>query len=776
MSESGDKLSKAKILLVDDRVPNLFALKAIIEELDLTLVEAHSGDAALHCLLEDEFAVILLDVQMPGMDGFETARLIRMRKESRHTPIIFLTAHDTDRATIEKAYTLGAVDFLIKPLMPVVLLAKVRSFVELFQHKEEARRQAKLRESEHYFRLMADAAPVLIWISDVEKRCIWFNKPWLEFVGRRLDREIGSGWTANVHPDDVKRRQQCYTAAFDAREKFSLEYRLRRRDGQYRWLLDNGVPLSGSGGEFTGYIGSCIDITERKNAEETVRQAEEGLRRTTEQLRIVTESMSVAVTRCSRDFKYRSVSKLYAGWFGRTVEEILDRDIAEVIGARAFEQLRPYFEQVLAGQTVRYEEKIEFDTIGSRWVNAIYTPTVDARGVTDGWVGVNIDIEERKRMEVELHEADRRKNEFLAVLAHELRNPLAPIRNAVELLKLARDNTAMIEQARDVIERQLRHMVHLIDDLLDLGRITRGKIELRKERVDLTQIFRSALESTTPFFEAMDHELIMTLPEQPIQLDADPVRLTQVISNLLNNAAKYTVKGGRIWLAAERLGPQVLISIRDTGVGIAADQISRIFEMFSQVTPALERSQGGLGIGLALVKGLVELHGGTIEARSEGPGKGSEFRVTLPVVDIPAAESPQAGGNHAHGNRLAKYRILVVDDNCDSADTLAKMLSIVGHQTETAYDGLEAVQTAATFRPEVILLDIGLPHMNGYEAARHIRQQAWSKDTTLIALTGWGQERDKRRAMEVGFDHHLTKPVDPDALTMLIDSLHQAPP
>jgi PAS domain S-box-containing protein len=385
------------------------------------------------------------------------------------------------------------------------------------------------------------------------------------------------------------------------------------------------------------------------------------------------------------------------------------------------------------------------------------------------------DITERKRAEEEVRrlneallEADRRKDEFLATLAHELRNPLAPLRNAVELLRRAEGRTDLHEQARGMMERQLGLMVRLIDDLLDVSRITRGKLQLRKERVELAAVIRSAVEAARPAIEAQAHELTVTLPDEPLRLDADPVRLAQVVLNLLTNAAKYTEKGGRIGLSAERRDSEVVVSVRDTGIGISAEHLPQLFEMFAQVASALERSQGGLGIGLALVRGLVELHGGSVEARSGGPGTGSEFLVRLPVAEALAEAPPEPGGESEPARSGRPCRILVVDDIRDTADSLATLLGLMGHDVRTAHDGPEAIQAAATFHPNVVLLDIGLPTMNGYDAARRIRAQASGRTLVLIALTGWGQAEDKRRAQEAGFDHHLTKPVDPAALEKLL--------
>lgn len=318
-----------------------------------------------------------------------------------------------------------------------------------------------------------------------------------------------------------------------------------------------------------------------------------------------------------------------------------------------------------------------------------------------------------------------------------------------------------------MMERQVAQMVRLIDDLLDVSRITRGKLALRRERVELAAIVNSAVETSRPLIEAAGHELAVTLPPEPVFLEADPTRLSQVFANLLNNAAKFTDHGGRIRLTAERQRSDVVVSVADNGIGIPADRMPHLFEMFSQVTPALERSQGGLGIGLALARGLIDMHGGTIKARSDGGGTGSEFVVRLPLLVRSAARRPTEGGGVEETDGQAR-RILVVDDLRDSADSLAMLLRLAGHVVHTAHDGLEAVEAAAEFRPEVVLLDIGLPKLNGYEAAQRIREQPWGRRMVLVALTGWGQEEDKRRATAAGFDHHLTKPVDSALLAQVL--------
>jgi two-component system CheB/CheR fusion protein len=503
---------------------------------------------------------------------------------------------------------------------------------------ERQRAELALRESEERFRLMADAAPVLVWMSGTDKLCTWFNKPWLDFVGRAIDEELGNGWADNVHAEDFDRCLATYCEAFDKRREFSMEYRLLRHDGEYRWLLDTGVPRYGSDGEFAGYIGSCIDITERK------------------------------------------------------------------------------------------------------------------------------------QMEDELHQADRRKDEFLATLAHELRNPLAPIRNAVEILRLTDPQTPELIQARAVIDRQMKQMARLVDDLMDVSRITRNRLELRNVRIDLASVLDAAMETTREMIERAGHELVVDMPAAPIDLDADPTRLAQVFSNLLNNAAKFSPSGGRIELTAKFRGGEVFVSVRDAGIGIPEGSLSQVFEPFVQLDQALERGRTGLGIGLTLVKKLVEMHGGSIEAVSGGAGKGSEFIVRLPAVAAVAMASvpPRDEAPMAHHVRS---RVLVADDNKDAAMSLRMILEALGHETRVAHDGAEAVKAAEEFRPTAAVLDIGMPKTNGYDVARQIREQAWGKDVLLMAVTGWGQIEDRQRSVEAGFDHHLVKPVDPIVVAQLLASL-----
>ena len=390
------------------------------------------------------------------------------------------------------------------------------------------------------------------------------------------------------------------------------------------------------------------------------------------------------------------------------------------------------------------------------------------------------DVTERKRYEQSLQEADRRKNEFLAILAHELRNPLAPMRNALQIMRLTASREAprpedeAIKTASAMMERQVSQMVRLVDDLLDVSRISRGTIELRRARTELSSAIHHAVEAALPQYKGMDHTLIVTLTPEPMYLNADATRLAQVLGNLLSNACKYTPKGGQMLLTTERDGRQVVIRLKDSGIGIATEELPRIFEMFVQIDTSLERSVSGLGIGLTLVKSLVEMHQGTIHAFSAGLGHGSEFVVRLPIiVEQPQSPRPALTASQPHGKD--SRRILVVDDNQDSASSLAALLKFIGHQTQTASDGREAVAATLTFLPEVVLLDIGLPILNGYDACRQIRAQPGGKRILLIALTGWGQDEDRRKSKEAGFDAHLVKPVDHDHLITLLANFRPTP-
>jgi PAS domain S-box-containing protein len=462
-----------------------------------------------------------------------------------------------------------------------------------------------------------------------------------------------------------------------------------------------------------------------------------------------------------------AVNSAYARTRDSTAEELAGANFWDFVP----EEDRPAVQAMLDSLTPespesRVENRFE-TTEGERWL--LWTNSAIAFG-PDGRLleaqSTGVDITDRKRMEQALKEQDRRKDEFLATLAHELRNPLAPISNSLHILDRSGDDPGQRRQAHAAIRRQLNHLVRLVDDLLDVSRITRDKLELRRGRVELEPIIRQALEGCCPAADRELHEFVVKLPEEPVLLDADPVRLAQVLNNLLNNACKYTPAGGRIEVAVEKKDREVAIAVRDSGIGMPPDQLGTVFEMFAQCHGSDERATGGLGIGLTLVKRLVELHGGHVEARSAGRGTGSEFIVSLPAAaDREAASDSRQGENPA---APVARRVLVVDDNRDSADSLGLLLQLHGHETRVAYDGLAAVEEAERFAPEIVLLDLGLPKLNGIDACRRMREQPWGREMTIVALTGWGQEKDRRRSKDAGFDEHVVKPVEAGVLSRLL--------
>jgi two-component system, chemotaxis family, CheB/CheR fusion protein len=470
--------------------------------------------------------------------------------------------------------------------------------------------------------------------------------------------------------------------------------------------------------------------------------------------------------------------------FGYQESEVIGKPITIIIPPELQEEERRILGLVRHGERVDHFDTIRLTKDGRRIaISLTVSPVRDSHGTIVGASKVARDISERKAAEQALREselrlraseealqdADRRKDEFLALLAHELRNPLAPIRYALAANKKQGRTPDQQRRAEEVIERQVTHMSRLLDDLLDVSRITRGTLELKKSTTELTLVVGSAIETARPVLDAKHHTLAVDLPQQAVRLDADAVRLAQVFSNLLINAAKYTDPGGRIVLRATQLGRELVVAISDNGIGISGDMKPRLFTLFSQAQSAMGRSEGGLGVGLSLVRGLVSLHGGTVEARSDGLGTGSEFIVRIPLgVALEHPESDVAVDVPVPG---AGLKILVVDDSRDAADTCAILLELSGHHVQTAYTGQRALELAESFRPHVLLLDIGLPDFDGYQLAKKIRATPWGRGTVLIAVTGWGQEADRRRAFEAGFDQHLTKPIAAETVESLIQSL-----
>ncbi|UUO08399.1 PAS domain S-box protein [Blastopirellula sp. J2-11] len=515
------------------------------------------------------------------------------------------------------------------------------------------------------------------------------------------------------------------------------------------------------------------DITQRRQTEQDRRDSEERFRTLVEQV----QDYAIFMT----DPQGRATS------WNEGVQRVLGFDESEFIGQDIVSLIFTP-EDVVSG--IAQAELDQAAAVGSAsddrwmlrkdgtrfWAAGVTTGLLDEDEKLLGFMKVMRDQTERKRLEDELRqvaadlsESDRRKTEFLATLGHELRNPLAPIRTGLEVMKVVKDNPELIENVRSTMERQTQQMVRLIDDLLDVSRITRGRIELRTSQITLGEIIRSAVEATQPFVDEAGHTLQVTLPESPILLDADPNRLAQVFSNLLNNSSKYTPDGGHIWLMAQCENGEVAVTIKDDGLGIPLDQQSQIFEMFAQIDRPLEKGYTGLGIGLTLVKQLVELHGGTIDVQSDGPDQGSEFCVRLPIAGEPKRATP---AELTVTPQPIKLRVLIVDDNKAAATMLKMVVKMLGNEVMTAHDGVQAIATAAEFSPDIVLMDLGMPKMNGYEAAREIRRQPWGQKMVLVALTGWGQDEDRQRTADAGFNHHLVKPAEPSDLQQLFATVH----
>ncbi len=492
------------------------------------------------------------------------------------------------------------------------------------------------------------------------------------------------------------------------------------------------------------------------------------MRESERNLRLITENAGDVVFAYDMNQHLIYINPAFENLTGHSISNLRTNPFDDFLDRDDASRWRSLLEKAFRGESFAGEEfRIRTRDHSEKWCLSSGGPLLDSDRVQIGVQGRVHDITERKVAEEAVREAGRRKDEFLAMLSHELRNPLAPIRNGLLLLKNSADDGPNAVQVRNMVERQVEHLTRLVDDLLDLSRITRGRVDLRREQLRLAEVIDRAVEAARPMIDGRGHALEVSTPPEPILLDGDPIRLTQVLANLLNNAAKYTEPGGHIRLSAMREGDEAVIRVLDDGIGIAPDLLPNIFDSFVQADNSLDRSQGGLGLGLSLVKSLVELHGGSVSASSGGPNCGSEFVVRLPAL-CALADSPQSPNLVPRAKRL--QRILVVDDNVDGAESLALLLELQGHQVRTAHDGIAAIDAISKFQPQVVLLDLGLPGMNGYEVARRVRSQPEFTDLVLAAVTGYGQDEDRHRSHEAGFNHHFVKPVDPKDLEAMLAS------
>lgn len=688
------------ILVVDDLPEKLLVIETVLAELGENVITARSGEEALARILEKEFAVILMDVNMPGLNGLQTAELIRKRKRSSHIPIIFITAF-ADEMHTAKGYSLGAVDYILSPVVPEILRSKVRVFVDLYRMARQVRQS-------------------------VEERVA-------------LAREQAARGAA-----EEATRRSVFLAEASASLSSSLNV-----EATARCLAGAAVPFLADLAAVTliteGEPGAITEVAWQDHAGTVLNQEYPGYE-------YFLEPLQVAIQRVIREGRSDLVRDL--PWpealtngdrppnGNATVLPLLAR--GKTLGALI----------LFLGPSGRHFEPEDLAT-------------------AEHLVGRAAVALDNARLYQDLQDADRRKNEFLSMLAHELRNPLAPIRNAVQLMRMQVPREPELQWARDVIDRQVQHMVRMVDDLLDVSRITRGKIRLQAEILDVETVINRAVETSRPLIDARKHRLRVEFPSSALHVKGDLARLSQVLANLLNNAAKYTPEGGELSISAEAAEDSVLLRVRDNGIGIPAPMLGSIFDLFTQVDRSLDRSEGGLGIGLTLVRHLVEMHQGRVHAYSAGSNQGSEFVIQLPLQVPVAAPEPRPLELPAPALASGVHKVLVVDDNRDAAESLALLLRIDGHEVRTVHDGPSALREAKGFVPDVVLLDIGLPGMDGYEVGQRMRNEPETAECLMLALTGYGQDQDRRRSLEAGFDQHLVKPIEP---TVLADILARGKP
>jgi PAS domain S-box-containing protein len=729
-------------------------------------------------------------------------------------PILVLTRGGADSGAARRASeVLGNVILLELPVRVPALVSAVQSALRARRRQYEIRAHLAAQEqNQQRLALALHAGRLGAWQFHLGTDVLELSSICKALFGFPPEASCSSqDLVAAIHDDDRHLMMAAFRRTVDEAREYDVEYRVIWPDGSLHWLMVRAELKRGDDGRPLQLVGVSLDITERKRQEEAQRLLAEASAVFSAPLtdKVVLERVARLALPMLGDYCYFDVLTP-EGALARAVWAHVDPEAeARLRGVSHFvppvsaadhpiiramqrrePELHPHVDEAftaliaLSPEHRHFMEELDLRSLlvvplnaSERALGALtfgYTSR-SRRHHGEAEVRLAQDLAQRTvasieniRLYQELKEADRRKDEFLAMLAHELRNPLAPVRSALHILGMQGVGAAASERARQMIERQVHHLVRLVDDLLDVSRIMRDKVELRRERVDLRQVVERAVETVQPLIESQRHTLSIELPSAPVWLDADAVRLAQVIANLLNNAAKYTDPGGRIALRAEREGDEAVIRVRDNGVGIAPDALVHVFDLFMQAERSIARSQGGLGIGLTLVRRLVEMHGGRVMAVSAGLGQGSELVIRLPALPEASAAAEPQPGQAAPEAETRRRRVLVVDDNVDVADSLAMLLELLEHDVAVAHDGLEAIDKAESFRPAVILLDIGLPGLSGYDTARRLRERPEFRDTLLVALTGYGQEEDRRRSREAGFDHHLVKPVNPDDLVRLI--------
>ena len=746
-----------RILIADDNNDMRAYLKALLEPHAEVTVCA-DGEAAYAQLLREPPDLLLSDVMMPRLDGFGLVARIRADEALRDLPVMLLSARAGEEAKVEGLQS-GADDYLVKPFAASELLARVQRQVVLGRERRDLLQAAAMRET--YFRTLVDVAPVMLWTTDENNLCTYLSRRWADYTGRSWQQDKGMGWLENVHPEDLDHARDVFLGASAAGRAFQLDYRLRRHDGVYRWFIDAGTPRFDGNGRVEGYVGTVTDVHERTVLQQRLEQ--------------VARAGDVGVWYADAPFEDFMINGQLAGHLGLDGQRHAGID---TLLASIDPRDRPAVADSIA-HAVRNNAVFDVecrsagtDGKGMRWLRAAGWCELNDRGQPVRFDGVTFDISRHKEAEHELQgmahaleEKNRRQSEFLFTLAHELRNPLAPIRTGLELMRM-NPSMAQSGNVQGMLKRQVDHMVHLVDDLLDMARLSEGKVELRRVHVRLDEVVKDAVEMSMPLINAGNHRLSLALPELPVLLHLDRHRIAQVLSNLVNNAAKYTPRGGHIDVAARLDGGEVVLSVSDNGIGIEPAMLPVIFDMYAQVHDAAGMAQGGLGVGLNLVKRLVELHGGRVRADSAGLQQGSRFTVLLPLDALQAplngaAQAPAVADGPADAwPAAAGLQILIVDDNVDAAQTLGALLESGGHSVTVTHSGAAALAQAARLPPDVVFLDIGLPDQSGFDVAPALRRIDNMAQATLVALTGWGAAEDRQRSSAAGFDAHLTKPAN----------------
>jgi PAS domain S-box-containing protein len=629
------------------------------------------------------------------------------------------------------------------------------------EHDDVALREAE----EHFAHLVAGVQDYAIFLLSPHGYVRTWNAGAERIKGYAAQEIIGKHFSQFYLPEAVGRGWPQHELDV-AREvgRFEDEGWRVRKDGSTFWTNVVITSLHDANGKLSGFLKITRDLTERRQSLESLRQSEQRFRL------LVSQVKEYAIFMLDPEGHVLSWNAGAQRIKGYEADEIIGKHFSVFYSSEDLASGKPARELQIARERGSVEDegwRVRKDH-SLFWANVVITAIHDNKQRLVGFTKVTRDMTERRKVEA-LEAADRQKNEFLAMLAHELRNPLAPIRNGLQLLKMRDIDADTAQQTTEMMERQVIHLVRLVDDLLDVSRVITGKLSFKKEPVEVSAIIHAAVEESQPAIDARGHELMLSVPARPILVDADPHRLSQVLVNLLQNAAKYTDTPSQIWLSLDRQDDDAVIRVRDVGIGIAADMLPSIFNLFVQADNSVARPRGGLGIGLNVVKRIVELHGGRVEAASAGLGQGSEFTVRLPISKSAALHAP-APSPKLGENQPTMRRILVVDDNVDAAVTTASLLKAWGHDVQAAYSGEAALARVKSFRPEIVLLDIGMPGMTGYEVARHLRADPTAQGIIIAALTGYGQDSDRERSWDAGFDYHLTKPPDPTLLESLITS------